>query len=131
VLFRSDERPEKALKAKFFPIPSVHANVGGTEVWPLQKTAAWVQGAMRARVSFVLLNDRRRRYPDRRHQQSLERSLCSLDICNASRQPGPKGQPRRGKIAQPRVYPGKISLSETVLTRNMVPVWSLDIPRTI
>src|SRR3546814_6569313 len=30
-----------------------------TEVWPLQKTAAWIQGAMRARISFVLLNDPR------------------------------------------------------------------------
>lgn len=38
---------------------SVHASVGGTEVWPLQKTAAWIQGAMRARISFVLLNDPR------------------------------------------------------------------------
>jgi hypothetical protein len=38
---------------------SVHASVGSTEVWPLEKTAAWIQGAMRARVSFVLLNDPR------------------------------------------------------------------------
>ncbi|SKD01831.1 hypothetical protein SAMN05446935_4261 [Burkholderia sp. YR290] len=29
------------------------------EVWPIEKTAAWIQGAMRARVSFVLLNDPR------------------------------------------------------------------------
>ena len=29
------------------------------EVWPLEKTAAWIQGAMRARVSFLLLSDPR------------------------------------------------------------------------
>lgn len=38
---------------------SVHASVGSVEVWPLEKTAAWIQGAMRARVSFILLNDPR------------------------------------------------------------------------
>lgn len=42
---------------------AVHAvvPVKGTnmEVWPLQKTAAWIQGAMRARVPFILLNDPR------------------------------------------------------------------------
>lgn len=32
---------------------------GRKEVWPIEKTAAWIQGAMRARVSFVLLNDPR------------------------------------------------------------------------
>jgi len=40
---------------------SVHASVGSVEVWPLEKTAAWIQGAMRARVSFILLNDPRGR----------------------------------------------------------------------
>lgn len=29
------------------------------EVWPLEKTSAWIQGALRARVSFLLLNDPR------------------------------------------------------------------------
>jgi hypothetical protein len=50
---QSDEKKKQTLSS------SVHASVGGTEVWPLQKTAAWIQGAMRARVSFVLLNDPR------------------------------------------------------------------------
>ncbi|MBW0001761.1 MAG: hypothetical protein JO015_21905 [Verrucomicrobia bacterium] len=49
----SEEKKKQTLSS------SVHASVGGTEVWPLQKTAAWIQGAMRARVSFVLLNDPR------------------------------------------------------------------------
>lgn len=38
---------------------SVHATVGNAEVWPLQKTAAWIQGALRARATFVLLSDPR------------------------------------------------------------------------
>lgn len=49
----SDEKKQQTLSS------SVHASVGSTEVWPLEKTAAWIQGAMRARVSFVLLNDPR------------------------------------------------------------------------
>jgi hypothetical protein len=32
---------------------------GRKEVWPIEKTAAWIQGGMRARVVFVLLNDPR------------------------------------------------------------------------
>jgi hypothetical protein len=52
-VLKSDEKKAQTLSS------SVHASVGGTEVWPLQKTAAWIQGAMRARVSFVLLNDPR------------------------------------------------------------------------
>jgi hypothetical protein len=32
---------------------------GRKEVWPIEKTAAWIQGAMRARIPFVLLNDPR------------------------------------------------------------------------
>jgi hypothetical protein len=32
---------------------------GSMEVWPILKTAAWIQGAMRARVPFILLNDPR------------------------------------------------------------------------
>ncbi|KPF45398.1 hypothetical protein IP87_04720 [beta proteobacterium AAP121] len=49
----SEEKKKQTLSS------SVHASVGRTEVWPLEKTAAWIQGAMRARVSFVLLNDPR------------------------------------------------------------------------
>lgn len=54
----SDEEQQQTLSS------SVRAKVdtGATErkeVWPIEKTAAWIQGAMRARVSFVLLNDPR------------------------------------------------------------------------
>lgn len=52
-LLTSQEKKAQTLSS------SVHAAVGGTEVWPLEKTAAWIQGAIRARVAFVLLNDPR------------------------------------------------------------------------
>jgi hypothetical protein len=38
---------------------ALHVHVGHREVWPLIKTAAWIQGAMRARISFLLLTDPR------------------------------------------------------------------------
>ena len=61
ILYRVDSKswltsPEKNAQTLS---SSVHASVGSTEVWPLEKTAAWIQGAMRARVSFVLLDDPR------------------------------------------------------------------------
>jgi hypothetical protein len=61
ILYRHDSKSKlKSEEKKQTVSSSVHAFVGNTEVWPLQKTAAWIQGAMRACVSFVLLDDPRK-----------------------------------------------------------------------
>jgi hypothetical protein len=61
ILYRVDSKGQLTSQEKKAQTlsSSVHAAVGDTEVWPLEKTAAWIQGAIRARVSFVLLNDPR------------------------------------------------------------------------